>query len=58
MTDVVKGKCVLVGNSLGGYTSLSAAAANPSLVTGVALLNGAGDKSAGRMCTNTSMDQT
>lgn len=51
MTDVVKHKCVLVGNSLGGYTSLSAAAANPSQVTGVALLNGAGrfedlDKSA------------
>lgn len=53
MTDVVKDKCVLVGNSLGGYTSLSAAAANPSQVSGVALLNGAGrfedlDKPAGQ----------
>lgn len=42
MQDVVKDKCVLVGNSLGGYTSLSAAVANPSQVAGVALLNGAG----------------
>lgn len=35
-------KVVLVGNSLGGYNSLAAAAAHPSLVKGVVLLNAAG----------------
>ena len=35
-------KVVLVGNSLGGYNSLSTAAAHPSLVKGVVLLNAAG----------------
>lgn len=42
MQDVVQDRCILVGNSLGGYTSLAAAATNPELVAGVALLNGAG----------------
>lgn len=55
MTDVVKDKCVLVGNSLGGYTSLSAAAANPSQVAGVALLNGAGDKPADDICAHSTV---
>lgn len=40
--DVVKDKVVVAGNSLGGYNSLSLAAANPELVSGVVLLNGAG----------------
>jgi esterase/lipase superfamily enzyme len=35
-------KVVVAGNSLGGYNSLSLAAAHPELVAGVALLNGAG----------------
>ncbi|KAL4518461.1 hypothetical protein Ndes2526B_g01130 [Nannochloris sp. 'desiccata'] len=35
-------KAILVGNSLGGYNSLSTAAAHPELVKGVVLLNAAG----------------
>jgi len=35
-------KAILVGNSLGGYNSLSTAAAHPHLVKGVVLLNAAG----------------
>jgi pimeloyl-ACP methyl ester carboxylesterase len=35
-------KAVLVGNSLGGYNALATAAAHPSLVRGVVLLNAAG----------------
>lgn len=35
-------KIVLVGNSLGGYNSLAAAATHPNLVKGVVLLNAAG----------------
>jgi pimeloyl-ACP methyl ester carboxylesterase len=35
-------KAVLVGNSLGGYNSLSTAASHPELVKGVVLLNAAG----------------
>jgi len=35
-------KAILVGNSLGGYNSLSTAASHPELVKGVVLLNAAG----------------
>lgn len=37
-----KSRAVVVGNSLGGYTALSAAAYHPDLVRGCAVLNGAG----------------
>lgn len=40
--DVVQDSVILVGNSLGGYNSLSTAAEHPDLVKGVVLLNGAG----------------
>lgn len=40
--EVVGRPAALVGNSLGGYASLAAAADYPDLVTGVALLNAAG----------------
>eukprot|EP00850_Spirogloea_muscicola_P014431 SM000103S09523 [mRNA] locus=s103:470030:473187:- [translate_table: standard] len=40
--EVVKEPAVLVGNSVGGYTVLSAAAEYPELVKGIALVNAAG----------------
>lgn len=42
-------KAVLVGNSLGGYNSLSTAAAHPDLVRGIVLLNAAGRFDSGSM---------
>lgn len=42
LKEIVKEPAVLVGNSLGGFTVLVAAAALPELVRGVALLNTAG----------------
>ena len=40
--EVVKEPTVVVGNSLGGFTALSVAVGLPEKVTGVALLNSAG----------------
>jgi len=40
--DKIQRPTVLVGNSLGGYSSLAAAAQDPKLVAGVVLLNSAG----------------
>ncbi|XP_024369572.1 uncharacterized protein [Physcomitrium patens] len=40
--DVVGKPAVLAGNSVGGYTVLSTAAANPDLVSGLVLLNASG----------------
>lgn len=42
MKEIVKEPAVLVGNSLGGFTALIAAAGLPESVTGVVLLNSAG----------------
>ncbi|BBH07938.1 alpha/beta-Hydrolases superfamily protein [Prunus dulcis] len=42
MKEIVKEPTVLVGNSLGGFTALVAAAGLPEQVIGVALLNSAG----------------
>lgn len=42
LKEIVKEPAVLVGNSLGGFTALSAAIGSPEQVTGVALLNSAG----------------
>ncbi|CDP02000.1 unnamed protein product [Coffea canephora] len=42
LKEVVKEPAVLVGNSLGGFTALVAAAALPQQVKGVSLLNSAG----------------
>ncbi|XP_059457189.1 pheophytinase, chloroplastic [Corylus avellana] len=42
LKDIVKEPAVLVGNSLGGFTALIAAAGLPAQVVGVALLNSAG----------------
>nr|BAH19982.1 AT4G36530 [Arabidopsis thaliana] len=42
MKEVVKEPAVVVGNSLGGFTALSVAVGLPEQVTGVALLNSAG----------------
>ncbi|MEN9205497.1 MAG: alpha/beta fold hydrolase, partial [Thermostichales cyanobacterium DRC_bins_46] len=40
--EIVAAPAVLVGNSLGGYVSLSVAAHTPDLVAGLVLLNSAG----------------
>ncbi|XP_049383019.1 pheophytinase, chloroplastic-like [Solanum stenotomum] len=42
LNEIVKQPAVLVGNSLGGFTTLLAAAALPDQVRGVSLLNSAG----------------
>ncbi|KFK30279.1 hypothetical protein AALP_AA7G240500 [Arabis alpina] len=42
MKEVVKEPAVVVGNSLGGFTALTVAVGLPEQVTGVALLNSAG----------------
>ncbi|XP_004509280.1 uncharacterized protein [Cicer arietinum] len=42
LKEIVKEPAVLVGNSLGGFTALIAATGLPEFVTGVALLNSAG----------------
>ncbi|MCH1921720.1 alpha/beta fold hydrolase, partial [Shewanella sp. A3A] len=42
LRDVVKDPAVIVGNSLGGFTTLFAATEVPELVRGVVLLNSAG----------------
>ncbi|KAK4262152.1 hypothetical protein QN277_027741 [Acacia crassicarpa] len=42
LKDIVKEPAVLVGNSLGGFAALVAATGLPELVSGVALLNSAG----------------
>ncbi|CAN8328066.1 unnamed protein product [Cochlearia groenlandica] len=42
MKEIVKAPAVVVGNSLGGFTALSVAVGLPEQVTGVALLNSAG----------------
>ncbi|KAK7262874.1 hypothetical protein RJT34_30455 [Clitoria ternatea] len=52
--EIVKEPAVLVGNSLGGFTALVAATGLPALVSGVALLNSAGQFGDGKKESKTS----
>ncbi|KDO70958.1 hypothetical protein CISIN_1g017361mg [Citrus sinensis] len=58
LKEIVKEPAVLVGNSLGGFAALVAAVGLPDQVTGVALLNSAGQFGDGRKGSNQSEEST
>ncbi|CAN4080084.1 unnamed protein product [Withania somnifera] len=57
LKEIVKQPAVLVGNSLGGFTALLAAAALPDQVKGISLLNSAG-RFAGDISTTDKTEET
>ncbi|KAK2657165.1 hypothetical protein Ddye_010217 [Dipteronia dyeriana] len=58
LKEIVKEPAVLVGNSLGGFTALVAAAGLPEQVAGVALLNSAGQFGDANKINNQSEEST